>query len=64
MLFGAVGNFISFSIFVAGAMLLFKKFDIGPFEIGNYLSIGIIFSATDSVCTLQVYKENLWASNI
>jgi hypothetical protein len=46
MLFGAVGNFISFSIFVDGAMLLFKKFDIGPFEIGNYLSIGIIFSRT------------------
>lgn len=58
MLFGAVGTFISFSVISAGAMLLFKKFDIGPFEIGDYLAIGTIFSATDSVCTLQILSQD------
>lgn len=58
MLFGAVGTFISFSVISAGAMLVFKKFDIGPFEIGDYLAIGTIFSATDSVCTLQILSQD------
>lgn len=58
VLFGAVGTFISFAIVSAGAMLLFKKFDIGPFEIGDYLAIGTIFSATDSVCTLQILSQD------
>ncbi|GLJ45033.1 hypothetical protein SUGI_0947850 [Cryptomeria japonica] len=58
VLFGAVGTFISFAIISSGAMLLFKKFNIGPFEIGEYLAIGTIFSATDSVCTLQILNQD------
>jgi hypothetical protein len=42
---------------ISGAMGLFKKLDVGPLELGDYLAIGAIFSATDSVCTLQVIVE-------
>ncbi|KAJ6917787.1 sodium/hydrogen exchanger 1-like [Populus alba x Populus x berolinensis] len=41
-------------LFYGGAMQFFKKLDIGPLDIGDYLAIGAIFAATDSVCTLQV----------
>eukprot|EP00252_Welwitschia_mirabilis_P023585 TRINITY_DN6706_c0_g1_i2.p1 TRINITY_DN6706_c0_g1~~TRINITY_DN6706_c0_g1_i2.p1 ORF type:complete len:549 (+),score=66.10 TRINITY_DN6706_c0_g1_i2:443-2089(+) len=58
VLFGAIGTFISFATISAGAMMTFKKFNIGPFEIGDYLAIGAIFSATDSVCTLQVLSQD------
>ncbi|KAJ6917788.1 sodium/hydrogen exchanger 1-like [Populus alba x Populus x berolinensis] len=54
MLFGAVGTLISCFIISVGAMQFFKKLDIGPLDIGDYLAIGAIFAATDSVCTLQV----------
>ncbi|RVX20973.1 Sodium/hydrogen exchanger 1 [Vitis vinifera] len=53
ILFGAIGTLISFGIISLGAIQLFKKLDIGFLEIGDYLAIGAIFSATDSVCTLQ-----------
>ncbi|TKW24242.2 hypothetical protein SEVIR_3G040100v4 [Setaria viridis] len=53
ILFGAVGTLISFVIITLGAIGLFKKLDVGPLELGDYLAIGAIFSATDSVCTLQ-----------
>ncbi|KAK7837501.1 sodium/hydrogen exchanger 2 [Quercus suber] len=56
-LFGAVGTLISFTIISLGSMQLFKKLDIGFLEIGDYLAIGAIFSATDSVCTLQVLNQ-------
>lgn len=39
-------------------MQLFKKLDIGFLDIGDYLAIGAIFSATDSVCTLQVLNQD------
>ncbi|CAD6334648.1 unnamed protein product [Miscanthus lutarioriparius] len=42
----------------SGAMGLFKKLDVGPLELGDYLAIGAIFSATDSVCTLQVLNQD------
>ncbi|OVA04366.1 Na+/H+ exchanger [Macleaya cordata] len=58
MLFGAVGTLISFGIVSLGATQLFKKMDIGDLEIGDYLAIGTIFSATDSVCTLQVLNQD------
>eukprot|EP01018_Ginkgo_biloba_P010044 Gb_12322 [translate_table: standard] len=58
MLFGAVGTFISFSIISVGAMILLKHFDIGPLDIGDYLAIGSLFSATDSVCTLQILNQD------
>ncbi|THU68651.1 hypothetical protein C4D60_Mb08t06110 [Musa balbisiana] len=58
MLFGAVGTLISFIIISLGAVEFFKKMDIGALEVGDYLAIGAIFSATDSVCTLQVLNQD------
>ncbi|KAL3591320.1 hypothetical protein D5086_009960 [Populus alba] len=58
MLFGAVGTLISCFIISLGAMQFFKKLDIGPLDIGDYLAIGAIFAATDSVCTLQVLNQD------
>ncbi|CAH9080473.1 unnamed protein product [Cuscuta europaea] len=58
MLFGAVGTLISFIIISLGAIGIFKKMNIGNLEIGDYLAIGAIFSATDSVCTLQVLNQD------
>ncbi|GAB4835894.1 monovalent cation:H+ antiporter, CPA1 (nhx1) [Ancistrocladus abbreviatus] len=58
MLFGAVGTLISFCIISLGAMEFFKKLDIGSLDVGDYLAIGAIFSATDSVCTLQVLNQD------
>ncbi|KAL6594545.1 hypothetical protein ACP70R_048283 [Stipagrostis hirtigluma subsp. patula] len=49
-------NFMTITLF--GAMGLFKKLDVGPLELGDYLAIGAIFSATDSVCTLQVLNQD------
>ncbi|XP_019425205.1 PREDICTED: sodium/hydrogen exchanger 3-like [Lupinus angustifolius] len=34
------------------------RMNIGPLEIGDYLAIGVIFAATDSVCTLQVLNQD------
>ncbi|KAL8159547.1 hypothetical protein V2J09_001084 [Rumex salicifolius] len=56
--FGAFGTLISFSIISAGALYLFKKLDISTLEITDYLAIGAIFAATDSVCTLQVLNQD------
>ncbi|KAL2535581.1 Sodium/hydrogen exchanger 2 [Forsythia ovata] len=53
MLFGAVGTLISFCIISLGAKGLFETIGIGDFELQDYLAIGAILSATDSVCTLQ-----------
>ncbi|KAK8718065.1 hypothetical protein V6N13_045311 [Hibiscus sabdariffa] len=58
ILFGAVGTLISFVIVSIGTMQLFKKLDIGFLDIGDYLALGAIFSATDSVCTLQVLNQD------
>ncbi|KAK4266484.1 hypothetical protein QN277_027396 [Acacia crassicarpa] len=58
MLFGAVGTLISFGIISLGAIHFFPKLDIGSLKIGDYLAIGAIFSATDSVCTLQVLNQD------
>ncbi|KAK8498336.1 hypothetical protein V6N12_073506 [Hibiscus sabdariffa] len=58
MLFGAVGTLISFGIISVGAMHFFKKMNIGDLTIADYLAIGAIFSATDSVCTLQVLNQD------
>ncbi|XP_055830658.1 sodium/hydrogen exchanger 1-like isoform X2 [Solanum dulcamara] len=58
MLFGAFGTLISFSIISFGAKELLGKFDIGFLELRDYLAIGAIFSATDSVCTLQVLNQD------
>ncbi|KAL4283855.1 hypothetical protein GQ457_16G030470 [Hibiscus cannabinus] len=58
MLFGAVGTLISFAIISVGAIHFFKRMNIGELKIGDYLAIGAIFSATDSVCTLQVLNQD------
>ncbi|MCD9561180.1 Sodium/hydrogen exchanger 2 [Datura stramonium] len=58
MLFGAVGTLISFIIISLGAISVFRKMNIGNLEIGDFLAIGAIFSATDSVCTLQVLSQD------
>jgi NhaP-type Na+/H+ or K+/H+ antiporter len=41
-----------------GAKHLFEKMNIGDLTIADYLAIGAIFSATDSVCTLQVLNQD------
>lgn len=56
-LFGAIGTLISFAIISYGAKVLFPKLDIGYLEIKDYLALGAIFSATDSVCALQVLNQ-------
>ncbi|GFQ06112.1 sodium/hydrogen exchanger 2 [Phtheirospermum japonicum] len=43
---------------VSGAKLLFETLDMGYFEFRDYLALGAIFSATDSVCTLQVLNQD------
>ncbi|XP_075094563.1 sodium/hydrogen exchanger 1 isoform X3 [Nicotiana tabacum] len=58
MLFGAIGTLISCAIISLGAIKFFKKLDIGFLDIGDYLAIGAIFAATDSVCTLQVLHQD------
>ncbi|CAL9219840.1 unnamed protein product [Arabidopsis halleri] len=58
MLFGAVGTLISFVIISLGAKHFFEKMNIGDLTISDYLAIGAIFSATDSVCTLQVLNQD------
>ncbi|KAI3668232.1 hypothetical protein L6452_43309 [Arctium lappa] len=55
--FGAIGTLISFAIISFGATRLFPKLDIGYLDMKDYLALGAIFSATDSVCTLQVLNQ-------
>ncbi|KAJ6313294.1 hypothetical protein OIU77_014743 [Salix suchowensis] len=58
MLFGAVGTLISTATISIGATHFFKKMNISSLRVGDYLAIGAIFSATDSVCTLQVLNQD------
>ncbi|KAD3641746.1 hypothetical protein E3N88_30970 [Mikania micrantha] len=58
VLFGAVGTAISFTIISFGAINIFKRMNIGSLDLGDFLAIGAIFSATDSVCTLQVLNQD------
>ncbi|KAK3031598.1 hypothetical protein RJ639_035604 [Escallonia herrerae] len=66
LLFGIIGTIISFCLISLGAFLLFKRLGLTSLGIKDYLAvhiehmkivfaaaIGAIFSATDSVCTLQ-----------
>ncbi|XP_018622479.1 sodium/hydrogen exchanger 3-like [Nicotiana tomentosiformis] len=57
VLFGVLGTLISFGVISFGAWLLLGKLDTG-LELRDYLAIGAIFSATDSVCTLQVLDQD------
>ncbi|KAK4778876.1 hypothetical protein SAY86_006404 [Trapa natans] len=58
MLFGAIGTLISCAIITLGVSQIFKKLDVGSLDIGDYLAIGAIFAATDSVCTLQILNQD------
>ncbi|KAM7274380.1 hypothetical protein ACFE04_029044 [Oxalis oulophora] len=58
VLFGAVGTLISCTVITLGATQIFEKLDIGSLDIADYLAIGAIFAATDSVCTLQVLNQD------
>ncbi|CAI9771036.1 unnamed protein product [Fraxinus pennsylvanica] len=57
MLFGAIGTLISFVVISFGAIGLLQQMDIN-LAIGEYLALGAIFAATDSVCTLQVLNQD------
>nr|AAP20432.1 Na+/H+ antiporter NHX5 [Zea mays subsp. mays] len=57
-LFGAVGTMISFFTISLGAIAIFSRMNIGTLDVGDFLAIGAIFSATDSVCTLQVLHQD------
>ncbi|XP_078446633.1 sodium/hydrogen exchanger 1-like isoform X1 [Wolffia australiana] len=57
-LFGAAGTVISFCFISGGVYLLFKLMGVTSFGIRQFLAIGAIFSATDSVCTLQVLNQD------
>ncbi|XP_059438755.1 sodium/hydrogen exchanger 1-like isoform X1 [Corylus avellana] len=57
-LFGVFGTVISFCIISLGAYLLFKKIGVANLDIQDFLAIGAILSATDSVCTLQVLSQD------
>ncbi|RXH82326.1 hypothetical protein DVH24_036667 [Malus domestica] len=58
LLFGIVGTVISFCLISLGAYLLFNRFGFSTLTIKDILAIGAIFSATDSVCTLQVLNQD------
>ncbi|XP_020675053.1 sodium/hydrogen exchanger 4 [Dendrobium catenatum] len=57
MLFGAIGVFISFFIISAGTWWLFPKIGFEGLTTWQYLALGAIFSSTDTVCTLQVLRQ-------
>nr|BAD95562.1 putative Na+/H+ antiporter [Phragmites australis] len=57
-LFGAVGTMISFFTISFGAIAIFGRMNIGTLDVGDFLAIGAIFSATASVCTLQVLNQD------
>ncbi|XP_071696100.1 sodium/hydrogen exchanger 1-like [Rutidosis leptorrhynchoides] len=58
VLFGAVGTGISFTIISYGAIHIFNRMNVGDLDLGDFLALGAIFSATDSVCTLQVLNQD------
>ncbi|KAL6989623.1 Sodium/hydrogen exchanger 3 [Sarracenia purpurea var. burkii] len=43
---------------VQGVFLLFKRIGVTSLKLEDYLAIGAILSATDSVCTLQVLNQD------
>ncbi|KAK9691857.1 hypothetical protein RND81_09G224600 [Saponaria officinalis] len=55
--FGVLGTLISFCLVSSGVMFLFKKIGLTQLNVNDYLAMGAILSATDSVCTLQVLSQ-------
>ncbi|KAK6915546.1 Cation/H+ exchanger [Dillenia turbinata] len=58
LMFGVLGTIISFCLVSAGTYLLFSKIGVTSLNVQDYLALGAIFSATDSVCTLQVLSQD------
>ncbi|ONK68518.1 uncharacterized protein A4U43_C05F12670 [Asparagus officinalis] len=58
MLFGAAGVFISSIIISVGSYWLFPKVGFNGLDLRDYLALGVIFSSTDTVCTLQVLHQD------
>ncbi|XP_057512470.1 sodium/hydrogen exchanger 1-like [Actinidia eriantha] len=58
LMFGICGTIISFCLISLGAFLLFKRIGVTTLGVKDYLAIGAILSATDSVCTLQVLNQD------
>ncbi|KAL7235064.1 hypothetical protein ACSBR1_018531 [Camellia fascicularis] len=58
LMFGICGTILSFCLISVGAYWLFKLIGVKSLEIKDYLAIGAILSATDSVCTLQVLNQD------
>nr|WFD52755.1 NHX9 [Nitraria sibirica] len=58
LLFGIIGTVISFCLISLGAFLLLSKLGVNALNSQDYLAIGAILSATDSVCTLQVLSQD------
>eukprot|EP00250_Pteridium_aquilinum_P002547 c12767_g2_i1 orf=1-912(-) len=57
MLFGVIGVFISFAIITITCSLLFPLLGL-ELPSSDFMALGVIFSATDSVCTLQVLHQD------
>ncbi|XP_028789125.1 sodium/hydrogen exchanger 2-like isoform X2 [Neltuma alba] len=57
ILYGVIGSMMSFVIISLGSIQLLKGLDIGILDLGDYFALGAVFSATDSVCTLQVLNQ-------
>ncbi|XP_057432571.1 sodium/hydrogen exchanger 4 [Lotus japonicus] len=58
MLFGVIGVFISSLIITTGSWWIFPKLNFLGLTVRDYLAIGVIFSSTDTVCTLQVLHQD------
>ncbi|XP_015951078.1 sodium/hydrogen exchanger 1 [Arachis duranensis] len=57
ILYGVIGSLISFLIVSLGSLQLFKTLDLDLMGLADYFALGAVFSATDSVCTLQVLNQ-------
>ncbi|KAK1561093.1 hypothetical protein Q3G72_034338 [Acer saccharum] len=58
LMFGVFGTVISFCLISLCAFYLIKKIGVTHLDTKDYLAIGAILSATDSVCTLQVLSQD------
>ncbi|KAK8508875.1 hypothetical protein V6N13_090827 [Hibiscus sabdariffa] len=58
LMFGIFGTVISFCLISFGAFLLFKRIGVKSLNTQDYLAVGAILSATDTVCTLQVLNQD------
>ncbi|KAH9615433.1 hypothetical protein KSS87_013026, partial [Heliosperma pusillum] len=56
--FGVLGTIISFCLVSSGVLFLFRKIGLTQLNVNDYLAMGAILSATDSVCTLQVLNQD------